>query len=383
MIDFNIAPYSGNEIEYMMQAVKNKKICGDGPFTKKCHQWFEERFGAQKVLLTTSGTTALEMATILCGLKEGDEVILPSYTFSSTATSIVLTGAKLVFVDIRPDTMNIDETKIEAAITDKTRAIMVVHYAGVACEMDTIMDIARRNNLKVIEDAAQGVMSTYKGRYLGTIGDFGCYSFHETKNYSMGEGGALVINHPEYNERAEILREKGTNRAKFFRGQVDKYTWVDYGSSYLPSDLNAAYLYAQLEKADEINEKRLKIWNCYNEAFKNLQEAGKLELPTIPDECVHNAHMYYIKLKDLKQRTEFLSYMRENGICSVFHYIPLHSSSAGMRFGTFHGEDKYTTLESERLARLPMYYGMSEIDLKYVIKKTLEFFDEKMGGYMI
>ena len=383
MIDFNIAPYSGNEIEYMMQAVKNKKICGDGPFTKKCHQWFEERFGAQKVLLTTSGTTALEMATILCGLKEGDEVILPSYTFSSTATSIVLTGAKLVFVDIRPDTMNIDETKIEAAITDKTRAIMVVHYAGVACEMDTIVDIARRNNLKVIEDAAQGVMSTYKGRYLGTIGDFGCYSFHETKNYSMGEGGALVINHPEYNDRAEILREKGTNRAKFFRGQVDKYTWVDYGSSYLPSDLNAAYLYAQLEKADEINEKRLKIWNCYNEAFKNLQEAGELELPTIPDECVHNAHMYYIKLKDLKQRTEFLSYMRENGVCCVFHYIPLHSSSAGMRFGTFHGEDKYTTLESERLARLPMYYGMSEIDLKYVIKKTLEFFDEKMGGYMI
>ena len=383
MIDFNIAPYSGNEIEYMMQAVKNKKICGDGLFTKKCHQWFEERFGAQKVLLTTSGTTALEMATILCGLKEGDEVILPSYTFSSTATSIVLTGAKLVFVDIRPDTMNIDETKIEAAITDKTRAIMVVHYAGVACEMDTIMDIARRNNLKVIEDAAQGVMSTYKGRYLGTIGDFGCYSFHETKNYSMGEGGALVINHPEYNDRAEILREKGTNRAKFFRGQVDKYTWVDYGSSYLPSDLNAAYLYAQLEKADEINEKRLKIWNCYNEAFKNLQEAGELELPTIPDECVHNAHMYYIKLKDLKQRTEFLSYMRENGVCCVFHYIPLHSSSAGMRFGTFHGEDKYTTLESERLARLPMYYGMSEIDLKYVIKKTLEFFDEKMGGYMI
>lgn len=376
MIDFNIAPYSGNEIEYMMQAVKNKKICGDGPFTKKCHQWFEERFGAQKVLLTTSGTTALEMATILCGLKEGHEVILPSYTFSSTATSIVLTGAKLVFVDIRPDTMNIDETKIEAAITDKTRAIIVVHYAGVACEMDTIMDIARRHNLKVIEDAAQGVMSTYKGRYLGTIGDFGCYSFHETKNYSMGEGGALVINHPEYNERAEILREKGTNRAKFFRGQVDKYTWVDYGSSYLPSDLNAAYLYAQLEKADEINEKRLKIWNCYNEAFKNLQEAGKLELPTIPDECVHNAHMYYIKLKDLKQRTEFLSYMRENGICSVFHYIPLHSSSAGMRFGTFHGEDKYTTLESERLARLPMYYGLKEADLEYVIKKVLEFFDE-------
>lgn len=376
MIDFNIAPFTGNEIEYMSQAVQNKKICGDGPFTKKCHNWIENRFHAQKVLLTTSGTTALEMAAILCDLHEGDEVILPSYTFSSTATSVVLTGAKLVFVDIRPDTMNIDETKIEDAITDKTKAIIAVHYAGVACEMDTIMEIARRYNLKVIEDAAQGVMSTYKGRYLGTIGDFGCYSFHETKNYSMGEGGALVINDARYNEQAEILREKGTNRAKFFRGQIDKYTWVDYGSSYLPSDLNAAYLYAQLEKAEEVNDNRLTSWNAYHDAFRELGKTGKLELPVIPKGCVHNAHMYYVKLRDLKQRTEFLSYMRENEIYSVFHYIPLHSSPAGMRFGIFHGEDKYTTIESERIARLPMYYGLSEKNREYVIKKVVQFFDE-------
>lgn len=376
MIDFNIAPFTGNEIEYMRQAVQNKKICGDGPFTKKCHNWIENRFHAQKVLLTTSGTTALEMAAILCDLHEGDEVILPSYTFSSTATSVVLTGAKLVFVDIRPDTMNIDETKIEDAITDKTKAIIAVHYAGVACEMDTIMEIARRYNLKVIEDAAQGVMSTYKGRYLGTIGDFGCYSFHETKNYSMGEGGALVINDARYNEQAEILREKGTNRAKFFRGQIDKYTWVDYGSSYLPSDLNAAYLYAQLEKAEQVNDNRLTSWNAYHDAFRELGKTGKLELPVIPEGCVHNAHMYYVKLRDLKQRTEFLSYMRENEIYSVFHYIPLHSSPAGMRFGIFHGEDKYTTIESERIARLPMYYGLSEKNREYVIKKVVQFFDE-------
>ena len=375
MINFNIPPYTGKEMEYMKQAVENKKICGDGPFTKKCNQWLEERFHVQKVLLTTSGTTALEMATILCDLHEGDEVILPSYTFSSTATSVVLTGAKLVFVDIRPDTMNIDETKIEDAITDKTKAIMVVHYAGVACEMDTIMDIAKRHNLKVIEDAAQGVMSTYKGRYLGTIGDFGCYSFHETKNYSMGEGGALVINNPEYNEKAEILREKGTNRAKFFRGQVDKYTWVDYGSSYLPSDLNAAYLWAQLEKADEINENRLQSWNRYNEAFQELAEAGKIELPTIPEGCVHNAHMYYVKLKDLEERTAFLSFMRQSEIYSVFHYIPLHSAPAGIKFGEFRGKDQYTTLESERLARLPMYYGMSQEDINYIIKKVTDYFN--------
>ena len=376
MINFNIPPYTGKEMEYMKQAVENKKICGDGPFTKKCNQWLEERFHAQKVLLTTSGTTALEMATILCDLHEGDEVILPSYTFSSTATSVVLTGAKLVFVDIRPDTMDIDETKIEDAITDKTKAIMVVHYAGVACEMDTIMDIAKRHNLKVIEDAAQGVMSTYKGRYLGTIGDFGCYSFHETKNYSMGEGGALVINNPEYNEKAEILREKGTNRAKFFRGQVDKYTWVNYGSSYLPSDLNAAYLWAQLEKADEINENRLQSWNRYNEAFQELAEAGKIELPTIPEECVHNAHMYYVKLKDLEDRTKFIAYMKEAGVQCTFHYIPLHSAPAGQKFGIFSGNDEHTTSESDRLVRLPLYYQLSDEDQSRVIMSIKNFFEK-------
>lgn len=373
MINFNVPPFVGKEMDYMKQAVENKKICGDGEFTKKCNKWIEERFDAQKVLLTTSGTTALEMATILCDLHEGDEVILPSYTFSSTATSIVLTGAKLVFVDVRPDTMNIDETKIEAAITDKTKAIMVVHYAGVACEMDTIMDIAKRHNLKVIEDAAQGIMSSYKGKPLGTIGDFGCYSFHETKNYSMGEGGALVVNNPEYNEKAEILREKGTNRAKFFRGQVDKYTWVDYGSSYLPSDLNAAYLYAQLEAADKINENRLATWNAYNEAFLPLQEQGLVELPVIPEDCEHNAHMYYLKLKDLEERTAFISYLRENGVQSTFHYIPLHSAPAGLKYGEFVGEDVCTTKESERLTRLPLYYGIEQVDLDKVIEVVKGF----------
>lgn len=376
MINFNVPPYTGKEVDYIKKAVENKKICGDGEFTKKCNKWLEDRFNAQKVLLTTSGTTALEMAAILCDLKEGDEVILPSYTFSSTATSIVLTGATLVFVDIRPDTMNIDEKKIEAAITPKTKAIVAVHYAGVACEMDTIMDIAQRHNLKVIEDAAQGVMSTYKGKALGTIGDFGCFSFHETKNYSMGEGGALIINNPDYNEKAEILREKGTNRAKFFRGQVDKYTWVDYGSSYLPSDLNAAYLWAQLQMADEINDNRMKTWNTYYEAFKPLQDAGKVQLPVIPDNCKHNAHMFYLKLDNLKERTEFISYLKENGVQSTFHYIPLHSAPAGLRFGRFDGLDEYTTKESERLTRLPLYYQISDEDRKRVIETVLNFFDK-------
>lgn len=374
MITFNVPPYTGNEIKYIEQAVKNKKICGDGAFTKQCNAWIEERFHAQKALLTTSGTTALEMATLLCDLKEGDEVILPSYTFSSTATSVVLTGATLVFVDIRPDTMNIDETKIEPAITSKTKAIIAVHYAGVACEMDTIMDIARRHNLLVIEDAAQGVMSTYKGRALGTIGDFGCYSFHETKNYSMGEGGAIIINNPEYNEKAEILREKGTNRAKFFRGQVDKYTWVDYGSSYLPSDLNAAYLWAQLEKADEINNNRLESWNKYYSALKPLEDQRLIELPIIPNECEHNAHMFYVKLKNLKERTEFIKYLKENGVQSSFHYVPLHSAPAGIKFGRFDGEDQYTTTESERLTRLPMYYGLTDEDQKKVISNIYSYF---------
>lgn len=376
MINFNIPPYVGGEFDYIKQAVENKKICGDGEFTKRCNKWMEDRFGAQKVLLTTSGTTALEMATILSGLHEGDEVILPSFTFSSTATSVVLTGATLVFVDIRPDTMNIDETKIEAAITDRTKAIIAVHYAGVACEMDTIMDIAKKHNLIVIEDAAQGVMSTYKGKALGTIGDFGCYSFHETKNYSMGEGGALVINKPEYNEAAEILREKGTNRAKFFRGQVDKYTWVDYGSSYLPSDMNAAYLLAQLDKADEINDNRLATWQYYYDNLKYLQEEGKVELPVIPEGCVHNAHMFYVKLNNLRQRTEFISYLKENGVQSTFHYIPLHSAPAGVKFGRFDGEDVYTTAESERLTRLPMYYGMTTEDRAKVVDVVKSFFEK-------
>ena len=376
MISFNVPPCVGNELEYVKQAIDSHKICGDGQFTKKCNAWLEQRFQAQMVLLTTSGTTALDMAALLCGLKPGDEVILPSFTFSSTATAFVLAGASLVFVDVRPDTMNIDETKIEAAITEKTRVIVPMHYAGVACEMDTIMDIAKRHGLMVVEDAAQGVMSSYKGKALGTIGDFGCFSFHETKNYSMGEGGALVINNPAYNERAEILREKGTDRSKFFRGQVDKYTWVDFGDSYLPSELNAAYLWGQLEMADQINENRLATWNAYHEAFLPLQEAGKLTLPVIPDGCVHNAHMYYLKCKDLQERTELISFLKERGVQAVFHYIPLHSAPAGRKFGRMSGEDLYTTVESERLVRLPMYYGLTEDDRETVISAVRAFYGE-------
>ena len=375
MISFNIPPYVGNELTYIKEAVDSYKICGDGQFTKKCNAWLEEKFNAQKALLTTSGSTALDMALLLCDLKPGDEVILPSYTFSSTANAPVLAGAKLVFVDIRPDTMNIDENKIEAAITKKTKVIIAVHYAGVSCEMDTILDIARRHNLMVIEDAAQGVMSTYKGKALGTMGDFGCYSFHETKNYSMGEGGALVINNPAYNEKAEILREKGTNRAKFFRGQVDKYTWVDFGDSYLPSELNAAYLWAQLEVADEINENRLATWNAYYEAFKPLEEKGYIELPTIPVGCVHNAHMFYIKLKDLEARTDFIEALKKDGVNCVFHYIPLHSAPAGHKFGRFDGEDEYTTRESERLVRLPLYYNLTLEDREHVIDSVKKYFE--------
>ncbi|OAA86947.1 dTDP-4-amino-4,6-dideoxygalactose transaminase [Clostridium ljungdahlii] len=375
MINFNVPPYTGDEMTYVRNAIESHKICGDGNFTKKCHVWMEEKFNAQKVLLTTSGTTALDMALILCDIRPGDEVILPSYTFSSTATAAVLVGAKLVFVDIRPDTMNIDETKIEEAITDKTKAIIVVHYAGVACEMDAIMSISKKHNLKVVEDAAQGVMSMYKGRYLGTIGDFGCYSFHETKNYSMGEGGALVINDSKYNDRAEILREKGTNRSKFFRGQVDKYTWVDFGDSYLPSELNAAYLWAQLLRAEEINDNRMNTWNHYYDALQKLENEGKLLLPIIPDGCTHNAHMFYIKCKNIKERTDFISYMMEQQICCVFHYIPLHSSPAGMKYGIFSGDDLYTTSESERLVRLPMYYGLTEDDCRKVISSVYKFFE--------
>ena len=376
MINFNVPPCTGNEMKYIEQAISSHKICGDGSFTKKCNAWLEQRFAAKKVLLTTSGSTALDMAALLCGLEPGDEVILPSFTFSSTANSFVLAGAKLVFVDIRPDTMNIDETLIERAITDKTKVICAMHYAGVACEMDTIMDIARRHKLLVVEDAAQGVMASYKGKALGTIGDLGCYSFHETKNYSMGEGGAIVINNPDYIEQAEILREKGTNRAKFFRGQVDKYTWVDFGDSYLPSELNAAYLWAQLEMADEINNDRLHSWHEYDAAFKSLEAEGKLILPTVPEGCVHNAHMYYIKCRDLTERTALIRFLKERDILAVFHYVPLHSAPAGERFGRFDGEDKYTTAESDRLLRLPMYYGLTAEDRGRVIAAVKEFYGE-------
>lgn len=374
MISFNVPPFIGSEFDYMRQAVANRKICGDGPFTKKCNEWLEKKFNAKKVMLTTSGSSALDMAAWLCDIKPGDEVILPSFTFSSTANSFVLVGAKLVFVDIRPDTMNIDETKIEAAITEKTKVICPVHYAGVACEMDTIMDIARRHNLMVVEDAAQGVMSSYKGKALGTIGDFGCYSFHETKNYSMGEGGAIVINNEKYIEKAEILREKGTNRSQFFRGQVAKYNWVDFGDSYLQSDLNAAYLWAQLEKADEINDNRLRTWNYYNNSLKGLEEKGLIELPTIPNGCVHNAHMFYIKCKDLETRQAFIKYMKDNEIQCPFHYVPLHSAPAGEKFGRFDGIDEHTTADSDRLVRLPMYYNMNERDATEVVRQVLNFF---------
>lgn len=374
MISFNVPPYCGNEKEYVGQAIDNHKICGDGEFTKKCSKWIEEKTGTEKALLTTSCTHATEMAALLCDIQPGDEIIMPSYTFVSTADAFVLRGAKVVFVDIRPDTMNIDETKIEAAITKKTKAIVPVHYAGVACEMDTIMDIARRYNLLVIEDAAQAVMSTYKGKALGTIGDYECYSFHETKNYSMGEGGALLIKNADMIEYAEVLREKGTNRSKFFRGQIDKYTWVNYGSSYLPSELNAAYLWAELEMADEINKNRLQSWNHYYNGLQELAEKGNIELPVVPEGCVHNAHMFYIKAKDLEERTRLIAYMKENGIGCVFHYIPLHSAPAGRKFGRFHGEDQYTTKESERLMRLPMYYGLKPEDVEKVIETIKNFY---------
>lgn len=376
MIHFNVPPVVGTEIKYIQEAISAHKICGDGQFTKKCHAWLEEHLGGSRVLLTTSGTTALEMAALLCDIQAGDEVIMPSYTFCSTADAFVQRGAKIVFVDIRPDTMNIDESKIERAITDKTKAICAVHYAGVACEMDSIMNIARRHNLKVVEDAAQAICSTYKGRPLGTIGDYGCLSFHETKNFSMGEGGAIIINTGNDDfERAEIIREKGTDRSRFIRGQIDKYTWRDYGSSYLPSDMNAAYLWAQLEKADEIQRNRIEIWNKYNEAFKPY--AGKaVELPTVPTECEHNAHMFYLKFKSIKERTDFIIYMKENDILTVFHYIPLHSAPAGIKYGRFDGEDEFTTKESERLVRLPLYYNMDPKDLDKVIDFTKRFLEK-------
>lgn len=373
MIDFNRPALVGKELDYIKDAVERGMLCGDGEYTRRCSAWMKEHFGAGHVMLTTSCTHALEMAAYLSEIQPGDEVIMPSYTFVSTADAFVLRGARIVFTDIRPDTMNIDEARIEEAITDRTRAIVPVHYAGVACEMDTIMDIAKRHGLKVVEDAAQGVDASYKGRALGTIGDFGCYSFHETKNYTMGEGGALLFNRDEYQEKAEILREKGTDRSKFFRGQVDKYRWMDYGSSYLPSELNAAYLFAQLEERRKISEKRMEIWNCYHEALAPLAEAGKIEQPVIPEGCTHNAHMYYIKVRSMEVRTRLIQYLREKGICSVFHYVPLHSSPAGLKFGRFHGEDRYTTRESERLLRLPMFYNLDMEDVKRIAEEILRF----------
>lgn len=374
MINFNEPIMVEKAFDYVREAINNKKLSGDGEFTKRCNFWLEKWSGAPKVLLTTSCTHATEMAAILADIKPGDEVIMPAYTFVSTADAFVLRGAKAKFVDIRPDTMNMDEKLIEEAITEKTKAIVPVHYAGVACEMDTIMEIAKKHNLRVIEDAAQGVMSTYKGRALGSIGDYGCYSFHETKNYSMGEGGALVIRDKDNCEMAEIVREKGTNRSKFHRGQIDKYTWIEAGSSYLPSELNAAYLWAQLEMAEEINKNRLASWDAYYEALKPLEKNGRIELPYIPKECTHNAHMFYLKTRDIEERTRFIAYLKEHGILAVFHYIPLHTSPAGKKYGRFHGEDVYTTKESERLVRLPMYYHLTDAERAYVIEMVKKFY---------
>lgn len=374
MIPFNVPPCVGNEEKYIAQAIANHKLCGDGEFTKKCNAKLEQMTGTAKALLTTSCTHATEMAAILSKIQPGDEVIMPSYTFVSTANAFVLRGATAVFVDIRPDTMNIDETKIEEAITEKTLAIVPVHYAGVSCEMDTIMAIAQKYDLKVIEDAAQGIMSTYKGKPLGTIGDYGCFSFHETKNISMGEGGALLIANPADIETAEIVREKGTNRSKFFRGEIDKYSWVEAGSSYLPSELNAAYLWGELESAEEIYKNRMDTWQYYHSQLENMEKNGKIKRPVIPENCVHNAHMYYIKAKDLDERTRLLAYLKENGVSAVFHYIPLHSAAAGIKYGRFFGEDQYTTKESERLLRLPLYYGMKEEDREKVVRCVEAFY---------
>lgn len=375
MIPFNLPPVVGSELESMQSAMASGRLCGDGGYTRRCQQWLEQRCGSAKVLLTPSCTAALEMAALLLDIQPGDEVIMPGYTFVSTANAFVLRGAKIVFVDIRPDTMNIDETLIERAISAKTRVIAPVHYAGVACEMDAIMALAQRHNLFVVEDAAQGVMSTYKGRALGSIGHIGCFSFHETKNYTAGgEGGAILINDSTLIERAEIIREKGTNRSQFFRGQVDKYTWRDIGSSYLLSDLQAAYLWAQLQLADDINQQRLALWQAYYDALEPLARAGRLELPTLPRQCSHNAHMFYIKLRDISARDHLIAYLKEVGIMAVFHYIPLHSSPAGEKFGEFHGLDRHTTRESERLLRLPLFYNLTPEEQRTVITTLVDYF---------
>jgi len=375
MIPFNKAPFTGNEEQYVLKAIRSSKISGDGEFSKKCHEWFEKQLQCKKVLLTTSCTHALEMTAILIDIKDGDEIIMPSYTFVSTANAFVLRGAKIIFVDIRPDTMNIDETLIENAITSKTKAIVPVHYAGIACEMDSIMNLATKYNLYVIEDAAQGMMSHYKGKALGTIGHFGTFSFHETKNYtSGGEGGLLIINDEKFIHQAEIIREKGTNRSQFFRGMVDKYSWVNIGSSYLMNDLSAAYLWGNLEKANDINKNRLESWSTYYKDMKKLKDEALIELPSIPVDCTHNAHIFYIKVQNLNIRTLLLKYLKNNGILAVFHYVPLHSSPAGLNFGLFSNKDRFTTIESERLVRLPIYYGLEEKDINKIIGLIYEFF---------
>lgn len=374
MIPFNKPPYIGEEEKYISEAIKSNKICGDGQYTKKCNEWIENNTGTIKALLTTSCTQALEMSALLMDIKHGDEVILPAYTFVSTANAFAMRGANLVFVDIRPDTLNIDEELIESAITSRTKAIVPVHYAGVGCEMDTIMKIANDYNLLVVEDAAQGVMASYKGKALGSIGDFGCFSFHETKNYSMGEGGAILIRDEKHSELAEIIREKGTDRSKFLRGQVDKYTWVELGSSYLPSDMNAAFLYAQLKCCDLINDDRLRSWSQYMEELRQLCDLGYLELPKIPKECKHNAHMFYIKTKDIEERKQLISVLKDKGIAAVFHYVPLHTAPAGKKYGRFNGKDEYTTKESERILRLPMFFGLKESEISEVCDVIRKFY---------
>ena len=374
IIKFNCPPVVGTELQYINSAIKSGRLSGDGEFTKKCSKWLEEKFSCKKILLTTSGSTALDMAAILCEIKPEDEVIMPSFTFASTANSFALRGARIIFVDIRPDTMNINENIIESAITEKTKVIVVVHYAGISCEMNKIIDIANKYGILVVEDAAQAVMSRYAGVALGTIGDIGCYSFHETKNFSMGEGGAVVVNNEKFIDRAEIIREKGTNRAQFFRGLVDKYTWVDIGDSFLPSELNAAYLWSQLELADSITKRRMNIWNRYYEALKIYEDNGHIELPYVPSKCQHNAHMFYIKLKDLEERTAYIKHMKENGIMCAFHYVPLHTAPAGQKYGQFYGDDIYTTEESEKLVRLPLYYNLADEEVEKVILHTNEYF---------
>lgn len=374
MIPFNVATTTELEAGFLTKALHSGHISGDGWYTKACSKTLEEMLPGSRVLLTTSCTSALELAAILLEVQPGDEIIMPSYTFVSTANAFALRGAKIIFVDIRPDTMNIDEQLIEPAITPRTKVIVPVHYAGVSCNMDAILKIARKYNLYVVEDAAQGICSSYRGKPLGSFGSIGCLSFHETKNLSCGEGGAIILNDQRLVERAEIIREKGTDRSRFFRGKVDKYTWVDIGSSFLPSELNAAVLYAQLLRSDEIMQKRLELWNLYYQSLLSLQTVGVLELPQIPDDCEHNAHMFYVKVKDIRIRTALIEYLKNNGIMTTFHYVPLHSTNAGYKYGRFYGFDRFTTTESEKLLRLPIFYDLTEYQIKAIVNQINEFF---------